>query len=299
MASELNSQDGWFCEKHPKKEAELFCETHEAAICQVCGLTKNHKSCDMQDIHDVIGERKRCLLDKVAKAKLKSKVCNDSYSTVVQQSQEIEDNFEELMNRKIKNPVNEEMEQVKGEREGKAFQMNKEADDEIAKMTEQINERRRERLRENDKDYDSNIKKIEVKRDGLKQDFEKYKLKFEQTSKNNKTHCQDLLATLTEALSNAEKLVNEEKHLLTDFRQVTQLLDKGLKTEINVQSVGNISITSIEKGFSSMQLVNKRFNVASNYRQRPTSNRMVENRFQQYDPYVHATGYVKNKSFNM
>ena len=30
----------WFCEKHPEKEAEVFCETHQAAICQVCAINQ-------------------------------------------------------------------------------------------------------------------------------------------------------------------------------------------------------------------------------------------------------------------
>ena len=34
----------------------------------------------------------------------------------------------------------------------------------------------------------------------------------------------------------AEKLVNEEKDLLTEFKHITQSLEKGLKTEISVES---------------------------------------------------------------
>ena len=281
MASELNSQDGWFCEKHPKKEAELFCETHEVAICQLCANIKTHKPCDLQDIQDVIGERKRCLLDKVAKAKLKSKECNDSYSTEVRQSrQEIEEKFGEL-NRKIKDKIDKDMEKVNEEKKGRAFKINNDAKVEIAKMTESINKQRDEDLRRNYEDCDRNIEKIEVKRDGLNQNFENYKLKFEQNSESDKIQCQEL----NEALTKADKLVNEEKHLLTDdFKQVVQLLDEGLGTETNVESVGNIS--SIEEDFFS---INKERLYVPIYKWETEHEFLTE-----IDPSSHVIGFVKN-----
>ena len=235
----------WFCEKHPEKEAEVFCETHQAAICHICAITKTHRPCDMKDIHDEIDERKRCLLDQVAKGKTKGKEIIECELTVARRSRVVEQNLEKL-HHEINEAFDKEMKKLNDEKEKTAAKITMEAKDGIAKLTEQINKNRFERLHENEEDSKRTIAKIEDKRGALNRDLEHVKQKFEHESDIQKTKCQTASKALDEALMKAEKLVNEENNLLTEFTRAMQSLHQDLETEVNVENVINIS-TIVEK----------------------------------------------------
>ena len=235
----------WFCEKHPEKDAEVFCETHQAAICQVCAITKTHRPCDMKDIHDEIDERKWYLVDKVAEGKLKGKEIMECELTVVRRSRVVDEHVEKI-NKEINAAFNEEMKKLIHEKEKIAAEINMEADDAIAKITEPINKKRFQRLNENDEDYKRKITKIENEKGALYKDLAHVIHKFEQESYLQKTKCQTSAKALDEALMKAEKLVNEEKDLLTEFTRAMHSLHQGSETDINVENVRNIS-TIVEK----------------------------------------------------
>ena len=229
-----------FCEKHPEKEAEVFCENHQAAICQVCAITKTHRPCDMKDIHDETDDRKRCLVDKVARGESKGKEVKECEMTVVRRSRVVDEHLEKL-DYEINAAYGEELTRLNEEKDKKAAKINMNADEKIAKITEHTNRRRYERLQENDEDSNRKIQIIEDEKGALNRDIEYIKQKFEQESHLQQEKYQNLSKSLDEALIKAEKLVNEERNLLTEFKHITQSLEKGLKTEISVESVCNMA----------------------------------------------------------
>ena len=235
----------WSCEKHPEKEAEVFCETHQAAICHICAITKTHRPCDMKDIHDEIDERKRFLVDKVAEGKSKGKEIMECELTVVRRSGVVDEHLEKLYH-EINVALNKEIGKLTYQKEKKAAMINMEADNEIAKIVEKINKTRHERLLENYEDYNRKTQSIEDEKDALNRDLEHVKQKFVQESHLRKNKYQNLSKSLDEALMKAEKLVNEERDLLTEFKHITQSLENGLKTEISVENVSNMA-SIIEK----------------------------------------------------
>ena len=224
----------WFCNKHPEKEDEVFCETHQAAICQVCAIIKTHRPCDMKDIHDEIDERKRYLVDKVAEGKSKGKEIMEYELNVERKSRVVEGHLKKL-DHEINVAFDDEMKQLNDKKEKQAAKIIMEADYKIANIVEQVNKRRYERLQENYEDYNRTIQNIEDENDVWNRDLEHVKQKFEHESDLQKSKYQNLSKSLDEALMKAEKLVNEEKDLLTEFKYIMQSLEKGLKIEISVE----------------------------------------------------------------
>ena len=189
----------------------------------------------MKDIHDEIDERKRCLVDKVAEGKSKGKEIMECELTAVRRSRVVHEHLEKL-DYEINAAFNEKMKKINGEKEKLAAKINMEADGEIAKIVEQINKRRYERLQENDEDSNGKIKSIKDKKGVLNRDLKHVEEKFRHESGLQSTNLQHLSKALDEALSKADKLVNEEKDLLTEFKTVMQSLDQGLEAEDNVEN---------------------------------------------------------------
>ena len=148
----LRKKVRWFCEKHPEEEAKIFCETHRIPICQVCAVTKPHKACENKDIQDELDDRKKHLLDLVDRGRVKGNELKEYSSTVIRSSENVEEHLKTL-EEKILGVVQKQSKHAIEEKTQKSNKTNREADEEITKITSEINARRKRIFQEIDVEF--------------------------------------------------------------------------------------------------------------------------------------------------
>ncbi|XP_072179043.1 uncharacterized protein [Diadema setosum] len=57
----------WFCEKHAKA-IKFYCGSHDLGICQSCAIVRHGQPCVLQDLDDIVTERKNALRELVVMA---------------------------------------------------------------------------------------------------------------------------------------------------------------------------------------------------------------------------------------
>ena len=226
----------WFCDKHPEKEAEIFCETHQGPICHVCAITKPHTTCDRRDISDEVTDRKKRLMEHAEKLKLKGHEIRKNDAIIQQRVRNVDKHLHGL-HKIVATTTELEKKKVKEEKDRVANEINKEADEEIAKITKE----RDEKLTRNSESSTRKLEEIESAESKVCGDLKHVKDRFQETCDSMNVQQRKTSENMDETLAKVEKLVIEEKGLLKQFQSVMESFENYLKSNLNVERISTVA----------------------------------------------------------
>ena len=222
----------WFCARHRDKSAELFCDTHTIAICQICALTRSHKQCDLKEIIDEIVDREQRRRELVQKGEEKRYALKELDESVKCSTQEVETCLTEL-EENARTVVQDHKSKVLTEKVSREEVINREADEQIAI----INEKRNSSLKENEDDANCKIDTIEGEEQELNVDLSRLKDVFRQSLHNWNAQG----STLEEILTQAKGLVIGNEESMKDFEHIIKELEGKSETDANTKDIDNVS----------------------------------------------------------
>eukprot|EP00057_Strongylocentrotus_purpuratus_P011382 XP_011665856.1 PREDICTED: tripartite motif-containing protein 5-like [Strongylocentrotus purpuratus] len=218
----------WSCDIHGEP-IKFYCKEHNISICHPCA-TKDHKPCELDDIADVILERRRKLDDKqheIEKTKkqlktLDSKIKSSATSTGIH-FQTINDN--------VKSAHKEQSRSVKDKHETKIRLLNEKADEEIRIINEKKDREVKTCNAEMEKDQlivDESLAKVLSETKAISEVVAKEMKDL--TSKNqhkiNSMHLDDIDAKI-------KRITQDDKTLVKKAPRVLASLDDNLNVHVH------------------------------------------------------------------
>ncbi|XP_041483200.1 uncharacterized protein LOC121429999 [Lytechinus variegatus] len=210
----------WSCDKHGEP-ITFFCKQHKIPICHKCATKVHQKPCELDDIEDVIFERRGNLEEKqplieetkLLLQKVESKI-NAVSSSSSKHLQTVNDKLQETFEDKLKNVKEREVNLIRV--------INEEADEEIRK----INEKREKRIKDCNIDIEKEQTTIKEREARLLSDTktisdEVTKKINDLTSKNQHAlnTMKNIESTITRINQQDETLVNEAPQVLASIEE--------------------------------------------------------------------------------
>ncbi|XP_063956668.1 uncharacterized protein LOC135154454 [Lytechinus pictus] len=229
---ELRTRKGhdmtWSCDKHGEP-IKFYCKKHKIPICHPCA-TKNHsqKPCELDDIEDVIFERRRQLDEKRPKIqelqkqmealKAKIKTTSTSGSTHLRK---IDNNIQASYYDKIESV---------GEKENRMIRViNEEADEEIRL----VNEKREKRIKDCNTEREKERQIIRDQKAKLLSDAKKISEVVSKKIKDLANKNQHVINTVENIESTIKRINQHDETLVNEAPQVLASIDENLSFNVH------------------------------------------------------------------
>nr|XP_054775451.1 uncharacterized protein LOC129283880 [Lytechinus pictus] len=218
----------WSCDKHGEP-IKFFCKKHKIPICHPCA-TKDHnqKPCELDDIEDVIFERKRQLDEKQPKIQelqkqmealnTKIKTTSTSGSTLLQT---INNNIQSSYHDKIKS---------NGEKENRMIRViNEEADEEIRL----VNEKRDKLIKDCNTERENERQIIKDREAKFLSDAKKISEVVSKKIKDLNNKNQHVINTVKNIESTIKRINQHDETLVNEAHQVLASIDENLSLNVH------------------------------------------------------------------
>ena len=234
------------CEIHTDKELVEYCLNHKVPVCKKCADTETHFSCEFKDIKKEIADRKSDLTTLLINGKTKYYELKKCEAAIDVGVQDVDTHLKKIED-KLRIIANKELQNIADEEKLAKDQINKEADEEIAK----INEVREDNLGHIVENFRQRINNIEVEKALLMEDLKSVKDTLKQKFNDMKAQYQNTLATLDEYLGSAKKLATDDKGVMKDFHNVVEVLSTAMKSKARTDEPERVkNLTSIAQKVS-------------------------------------------------
>ncbi|XP_041483207.1 uncharacterized protein LOC121430004 [Lytechinus variegatus] len=210
----------WSCDKHGEP-ITFFCKQHKIPICHKCATKVHQKPCELDDIEDVIIERRGHLEEKqplIEETKLLLQKVQSKINAVSSSSSM----HLETVNNKLQETFKDKLKNVKEKEVNLIRVINEEADEEIRK----INEKREKRIKDCNIDIEKEQTTIKERETRLLSDTktisdEITKKINELTNKNQHAlnTMKNIESTITRINQHDETLVNEAPQVLASIEE--------------------------------------------------------------------------------
>ena len=216
----------WSCDKHGEP-IKFYCKEHKIPVCHPCA-TKDHKPCELDDIEDVILERRKKLHEKqqeIEEMKKQLKALDSKVESTVTSAS----NLFQSVNDELKVAFDDKLKIVKDKEKQSIRSIDEEADKEI----QIINEKRERRIK-------SCHKEAEQQQLTIKESQAKVESETKAISEVVAKKIKDLTNKNQHAISNMDnvdakikRIKQEDKTLVNEAPQVLASLDDNLHVNIH------------------------------------------------------------------
>ncbi|XP_041465925.1 uncharacterized protein LOC121416500 [Lytechinus variegatus] len=218
----------WSCDKHGEP-IKFFCKKHKIPICHPCA-TKDHsqKPCELDDIEDVIFERRRQLDEKRPKVQELHKQL-EVLSTKIKTVSTSGSTHLRTINNNIQASYHDKIKSV-GEKENRIIRViNEEADEEIRL----VNEKREKRIKDCNTEREKERQIIKDKEANLLSDTKT--ISGVLTKKTNNLSCknQHAIKTLMSIESTIKRINQHDETLVNEAPQVLASIDENLSLNVH------------------------------------------------------------------
>nr|XP_054756752.1 uncharacterized protein LOC129262758 [Lytechinus pictus] len=217
----------WSCDKHGEP-IKLYCVQHNISICHVCA-TKNHqKPCKLDDIEDVIFQRRESLGDrrtKMEETKEQLKTLVSKIETVATSASRSIDAIKD----QVKMTFEDKLKSVRDKKVRMLREINEEADEEIRI----INEKRNKRIKNCNTELEKEEQIIKDKEAKLLSDTKK--ISEVVTKKTNNLSCKNnhAINTLMNIESTIKRINQHDETLVNEAPQVLASIDENLSLNVH------------------------------------------------------------------
>ncbi|XP_041465873.1 uncharacterized protein LOC121416442 [Lytechinus variegatus] len=228
---ELRTRKGhdmtWSCDKHGEP-IKLYCVQHNISICHVCA-TKNHqKPCKLDDIEDVIFQRRENLDDKKPKIE-ETKEHLKTLASKIETVKTAANRSIDAVENQVKKTFEDKLKNVRDKKLRMLRDINEEADEEIR----MINEKRDKRIR----DCNTEIEKEEniIKDNEAKLLSDTKTISEVVTKKTHNLFCKNnhVINTLMNIESTITRINQHDETLVNEAPQVLASIDENLSLNIH------------------------------------------------------------------
>ncbi|XP_041465881.1 uncharacterized protein LOC121416452 [Lytechinus variegatus] len=218
----------WSCDKHGEP-IKFYCKKHKIPICHPCA-TKDHsqKPCELDDIEDVIFERKRQLDEKRPKIQeLRKQV--EALATKIKTASTSGNTHLRTMNNNIQASYYDKFESVE-EKENRMIRViNEEADEEIRL----VNEKREKRIKDCNTERENERQIIKDKETKLLSDSKKISEVVSKKFKDLTIKNQHLINTIKNIESTITRINQHDETLVNEAPQVLASIDENLSFKVH------------------------------------------------------------------
>ncbi|XP_063956671.1 uncharacterized protein LOC129283880 [Lytechinus pictus] len=213
----------WSCDKHGEP-IKFYCKKHKIPICHPCA-TKDHsqKPCELDDIEDVIFERRRQLDEKRPKVQELQKQL-DALNTKIKTVSTSGSTHLRTINNNIQDSYHDKIDSV-GEKENRMIRViNEEADEEIRL----VNEKREKRIKDCNIERENERQIIKDKEAKLLADAKKISEVVSKKIKDLANKNQHVINTVKNIESTIKRINQHDKTLVNEAPQVLASIDENL-----------------------------------------------------------------------
>nr|XP_054756755.1 uncharacterized protein LOC129262763 [Lytechinus pictus] len=229
---ELSTKKGhdmtWSCDKHGEP-IKFYCKKHKIPICHPCA-TKNHsqKPCELDDIEDVIFERRRQLDEERPKVQELHKQL-EALSTKIKTVSTSGSTHFRTINNNIQDSYLDKIESV-GEKENRMIRViNEEADEEIRL----VNEKREKRIKDCNTEREKERQIIKDKEAKLLSDAKKISEVVSKKIKDLNNKNQHVINTMKNIESTIKRINQHDETLVNEAPQVLASVDENLSFNVH------------------------------------------------------------------
>ncbi|XP_063956673.1 uncharacterized protein LOC135154459 [Lytechinus pictus] len=218
----------WSCDKHGEP-IKFYCKKHKIPICHPCA-TKDHsqKPCELDDIEDVIFERRRQLDEKRPKVQGLHKQL-EALSTKIKTVSTSGSTHLRTINNNIQDSYHDKIKSV-GEKENRMIRViNEEADEEIRL----VNEKREKRIKDCNTERENERQIIKDKEAKLLSDAKKISEVISKKIKDLTDKNQHVINTVENIESTFKRINQHDETLVNEAPQVLASIDENLSLNVH------------------------------------------------------------------
>nr|XP_054757836.1 uncharacterized protein LOC129263945 [Lytechinus pictus] len=218
----------WSCDKHGEP-IKFYCKKHKIPICHPCA-TKDHsqKPCELDDIEDVIFERRRQLDEKRPKVQGLHKQL-EALSTKIKTVSTSGSTHLRTINNNIQDSYHDKIDSV-GEKENRMIRViNEEADEEIRL----VNEKREKRIKDCNTEKENERQIIKDKEAKLLSDAKKISEVVSKKIKDLNNKNQLVINTMKNIESTITRINQHDETLVNEAPQVLASIDENLSLNVH------------------------------------------------------------------
>ncbi|XP_063956669.1 uncharacterized protein LOC129262764 [Lytechinus pictus] len=238
----------WSCDKHGEP-IKFYCKKHKIPICHPCA-TKDHsqKPCELDDIEDVIFERRRQLDEKRPKFQGLHKQL-EALSTKIKTVSTSGSTHLRTINNNIQDSYHDKIESV-GEKENRMIRViNEEADEEIRL----VNEKREKRIKDCNTERENERQIIKDKEAKLLADAKKISEVVSKKIKDLTDKNQHVINTVKNIESTITRINQHDETLVNEAPQVLASIDENLS--LNVHQDVSVCLDRIQSEVERVEFV--------------------------------------------
>ncbi|XP_041474904.1 uncharacterized protein LOC121423594 [Lytechinus variegatus] len=219
----------WSCDKHGEPIA-FYCKEHGLPVCDRCAI-KNHcqKPCELDDIEDVIFERRRKLDEKRPKIQELQKQIK-ALDSKIKTASASGDTHLQIIKNSIQGAYNDKMKSVEEKGNRMVRMINEEADEEIRLA----NEKREKRIKDCNTEREKERKNIKDKETKLLSDTKTISEIVSKKIKDLSNKNQHLINTITNVQSTISRINQHEESLVNEAPQVLASIDENISIHKDV-----------------------------------------------------------------
>ncbi|XP_063957373.1 uncharacterized protein LOC135154579 [Lytechinus pictus] len=218
----------WSCDKHGEP-IKFYCKKHKIPICHPCA-TKDHnqKPCELDDIEDVIFERRRQLDEKRPKIQELQKQM-EALNTKIKSTSTSGSTHLRTINNNIQASYHDKIKSV-GEKENRMIRViNEEADEEIRL----VNEKREKRIKDCNTERENERQIIKDKEAKLLSDAKKISEVVSKKIKDLNNKNQLVINTMKNIESTITRINQHDETLVNEAPQVLASIDENLSLNVH------------------------------------------------------------------
>ncbi|XP_011671509.1 tripartite motif-containing protein 34-like [Strongylocentrotus purpuratus] len=211
----------WSCDKHGEP-IKFYCKEHKIPVCHPCA-TKDHKPCELDDIEDVILERRRILDDKqqeIEEMKKQLKALDSKLDSTVTSAS----NHFQSVNDELKMAFDDKLKIVKDKEKLSIHLIDEEADKEI----QIINEKRERRIKSCHEEAEQQQLTIKESQAKIESDTKAISEVVAKKIKDLTSKNQHAISTMDNVDANIKRIKQFDKRLVNEAMQVLASLDNVL-----------------------------------------------------------------------
>ena len=236
-AGERKSERNWSCDKH-NQPISAYCKNHDQYLCHLCAVISHQKECQLEDVVDIIAEKKSRILELQVSARDRTSEWKMHVGGIHLYEGDIKKHLSgvrEQIDYLINSEISKEKERVQRE----AASISKAADDEIRK----IREKKEKCQKRCDENANKRLELIEEKRRKFHDDVTMIsKVTTEYTGDLHKQTA-ELVQAIDLTTKKLENFLQDDKELINASEQVIASLDEKLKkiakNEDRVKEIAN------------------------------------------------------------
>ena len=209
----------WSCDKHAEPIA-FYCKEHRLPICDRCAIKQHQKPCELDDIEDVILERRRKLEDRQDEIENRKKQL-ETLDQKIESIATFSSNHLQMVNDEFKSIHKHKSKSAKDEEEKKISLINEEADEEIRI----INEKRDGRIKACNAEIEKQQQNIKERQAKLISETKAISKVVSEKINDLKSKNQHAISTVDNIDAKIKRIKQEDKTLVNEAPEVLASLD--------------------------------------------------------------------------